>query len=279
MAPVTSLRKSARLTWVAAKAATQSPSRYWSASSTPPSNPGDMVLDPFCGCGTTVHAAQKLGRRWIGIDVTHLAIGLIEKRLRDAFRDQVPPLQFTTHGVPQDLAGARDMAARGRDDKNYYFEFEKWALSLIAAQPGQPVEEGRGQGHRRQPVVRAEARGARDRFRQGGRQCGRGDDPRPARRDRTRRRGDRRVPDAGGAVAPDADRGGRGARSVGATGLDAAGVGAALESTSLGSAGFHSPGLDAARRGDRPAGRYASTAQRDLAPGSRGTTSACEWLA
>ncbi len=50
------------------------------------SNPGDVVLDPFCGCGTTVHAAEKLGRQWIGIDVTHLAIGLIEKRLRDAFR-------------------------------------------------------------------------------------------------------------------------------------------------------------------------------------------------
>ena len=101
-----------------------------------------MVLDPFCGCGTTVHAAQKLERAWIGIDVTHLAVGLIEKRLRDAF-DWV---QFTTHGVPQDLAGARDMAARGRDDKNYYFEFEKWALSLIAAQPGNLGKKGADKG-------------------------------------------------------------------------------------------------------------------------------------
>ena len=66
------------------------------------------MLDPFCGCGTTVHAAEKLGRQWIGIDVTHLAIGLIEKRLRDAF----PGVQFQTHGVPQDLAGARDLAQR-----------------------------------------------------------------------------------------------------------------------------------------------------------------------
>ena len=106
------------------------------------SNPGDVVLDPFCGCGTTVHAAQKLGRQWIGIDVTHLAVGLIEKRLRDAF----PGVQFTTHGVPQDLAGARDMAARGRDDKNYYFEFEKWALSLIAAQPGNLSKKGADKG-------------------------------------------------------------------------------------------------------------------------------------
>ncbi|EEW25863.1 site-specific DNA-methyltransferase [Rhodobacter ferrooxidans] len=106
------------------------------------SNPGDVVLDPFCGCGTTVHAAQKLGRQWIGIDVTHLAVGLIEKRLRDAFEG----VQFTTHGVPQDLAGARDMAARGREDKNYYFEFEKWALSLIAAQPGNLSKKGADKG-------------------------------------------------------------------------------------------------------------------------------------
>ena len=106
------------------------------------SNPGDVVLDPFCGCGTTVHAAQKLGRQWIGIDVTHLAIGLIEKRLRDAFAD----VEFTTHGVPQDLAGARDLANRGREDKNYYFEFEKWALSLIAAQPGNLSKKGADRG-------------------------------------------------------------------------------------------------------------------------------------
>ncbi len=101
------------------------------------SNPGDVVLDPFCGCGTTVHAAEKLGRQWIGIDVTHLAIGLIEKRLRDAF----PSVQFTTHGVPQDIHAARDLAARGK-----YHEFEKWALSLIAAQPGNFGKKGADRG-------------------------------------------------------------------------------------------------------------------------------------
>lgn len=106
------------------------------------SNPGDVVLDPFCGCGTTVHAAQKLGRQWIGIDITHLAIGLIEKRLRDAFEG----VEFTTHGVPQDLEGAKNLAARGRDDKNYYFEFEKWALSLINAQPGNLSKKGADKG-------------------------------------------------------------------------------------------------------------------------------------
>jgi len=96
-----------------------------------------VVLDPFCGCGTTVHAAEKLGRQGIGIDITHLAIGLIEKRLRDAFEN----VAFTTHGVPQDVAGARDLAKRGQ-----YHEFEKWALSLIAAQPGNLSKKGADRG-------------------------------------------------------------------------------------------------------------------------------------
>lgn len=106
------------------------------------SNPGDVVLDPFCGCGTTVHAAQRLNRKWIGIDVTHLAIGLIEKRLRDAF----PGVAFKTHGVPQYIEGARNLAARGREDKNYHFEFEKWALSLIDAKPGNLSKKGADKG-------------------------------------------------------------------------------------------------------------------------------------
>ena len=63
------------------------------------SNPGDVVLDPFFGCGTTVQAAQKLGRQWVGIDVTHLAIGLIENRLRDAFAG----VEFKTHGCLRTL--------------------------------------------------------------------------------------------------------------------------------------------------------------------------------
>nr|MBA3323762.1 site-specific DNA-methyltransferase [Paracoccaceae bacterium] len=93
------------------------------------SNPSDVVLDPFCGCGTTVHAAQKLGRRWIGIDVTHIAISLIETRLFDAFKGAA---QFTVHGVPQDIGGARDFF--DRDDK-LKKEFEKWAVGLIKAYP------------------------------------------------------------------------------------------------------------------------------------------------
>lgn len=96
------------------------------------SNPGDVVLDPFCGCGTAVHAAQKLGRSWIGIDITHLAISLIEKRLKDAF----PGIAFEVHGTPKDLAGAQDLAARDK------YQFQWWACSLVDAQPFQGKKKG-----------------------------------------------------------------------------------------------------------------------------------------
>jgi DNA modification methylase len=89
------------------------------------SNPGDVVLDPFCGCGTTVHAAQKLGRQWIGIDITHLSISLIEKRLKDAFAE----IKFEVHGAPKDLEGARDLANRDK------YQFQWWAVSLVNAVP------------------------------------------------------------------------------------------------------------------------------------------------
>jgi site-specific DNA-methyltransferase (adenine-specific) len=89
------------------------------------SDPGDVVLDPFCGCGTTIHAAQKLGREWVGIDVTHLAISLIEKRLRDAFSG----IAFDVHGTPKDLGGARALATADK------YQFQWWAVSLVNAVP------------------------------------------------------------------------------------------------------------------------------------------------
>ncbi len=89
------------------------------------SNEGDLVLDPFCGCGTTIHAAQKLGRAWIGIDVTHLAISLIERRLKDAF----PGVAFDVHGTPKDLESAVDLARRDK------YQFQWWAVSLVDARP------------------------------------------------------------------------------------------------------------------------------------------------
>lgn len=96
------------------------------------SNPGDVVLDPFCGCGTALHAAQKLGRRWIGIDITHLAISLIEKRLKDAF----PDIEYETHGTPKDLAGAAHLAQRDP------YQFQWWACSLVEAQPYKGKKKG-----------------------------------------------------------------------------------------------------------------------------------------
>jgi adenine specific DNA methylase Mod len=89
------------------------------------SNEGDVVLDPFCGCGTAVHAAQKLGRQWIGIDITHLAISLIEKRLKDAF----PGITFDVIGTPKDLASALDLAERDK------YQFQWWAVSMVDALP------------------------------------------------------------------------------------------------------------------------------------------------
>jgi len=89
------------------------------------SNPGDVVLDPFCGCGTAIAAAQKLGRRWIGIDITHLSISLQKYRLETMF----PGLQFQVIGEPEDLAAARQLA---HDDR---YQFQWWALSLIRAKP------------------------------------------------------------------------------------------------------------------------------------------------
>lgn len=76
------------------------------------SNDGDTVMDPFCGCGTTIAVAEHLHRRWIGIDVTHLAITLMERRLKDAFGDQLGPYQVV--GDPKDVGGSRALAEANR---------------------------------------------------------------------------------------------------------------------------------------------------------------------
>ena len=89
------------------------------------SNPGDVVLDPFCGCGTAVDAAQKLGRQWRGIDVTHIAIGMIEDRMRSGY----PGIEFETHGVPKDIESALRLA---NDDKH---QFQQWACWKVGGFP------------------------------------------------------------------------------------------------------------------------------------------------
>jgi site-specific DNA-methyltransferase (adenine-specific) len=96
------------------------------------SNEDDIVLDPFCGCGTALHAAQKLNRNWIGIDITHLAISLIEIRLISAF----PQIEFEVFGTPKDFASAQDLARRDK------YQFQWWACSLVKVPPYQGKKKG-----------------------------------------------------------------------------------------------------------------------------------------
>ncbi|MBD2178380.1 restriction endonuclease [Pseudanabaena sp. FACHB-1998] len=96
------------------------------------SNEGDIVLDPFCGCGTALHAAQKLNRNWIGIDITHLAISLIEIRLISAF----PQIEFEVFGTPKDFASAQNLAKRDK------YQFQWWACSLVKVPPYQGKKKG-----------------------------------------------------------------------------------------------------------------------------------------
>jgi site-specific DNA-methyltransferase (adenine-specific) len=96
------------------------------------SNEGDTVLDPFCGCGTTVAAAQKLNRKWIGIDITHLAVALMKHRLKDMLGEKV---KYEVIGEPVSLPDAKTLA------ENDPYQFQWWALGLVGARP---VEQKKG---------------------------------------------------------------------------------------------------------------------------------------
>ena len=93
------------------------------------SDEGDIVLDPFCGCGTAIAASQKLKRQWIGIDITHLAIVLIKRRMADQFGDK---LKYEIYGEPTTIEGAQELADMDK------FQFEWWALGLVGARPADP---------------------------------------------------------------------------------------------------------------------------------------------
>jgi hypothetical protein len=99
------------------------------------SNPGDVVLDPFCGCGTTIDAAEKLGRKWIGIDITQLATSLIKNRLRDTYGDKI---EIITIGEPTTPNEASVLAEQDK------YQFQWWALGLVGARP---VEQRKGADH------------------------------------------------------------------------------------------------------------------------------------
>jgi hypothetical protein len=98
-------------------------------------NEGDVVLDPFCGCGTAVDSAQRLGRNWIGIDITHLAVNLIRNRLQNAYGEN---FKFEVIGEPTDIEGAKDLAASDP------YQFQWWALGLVGARP---VDQKKGADH------------------------------------------------------------------------------------------------------------------------------------
>ena len=98
------------------------------------SNEGDVVLDPFCGCGTAVAVAERLRRRWIGIDITHLAIKLIKQRLSDTFPTDPP--DYEVIGEPVDVKSAEALALEDR------YKFEWWALDLVDARPAQDKKKG-----------------------------------------------------------------------------------------------------------------------------------------
>ena len=103
------------------------------------SNEGDVVLDPFCGCGTAVAAAHKLGRRWLGIDITHLAVALMKNRLKTAF-DLDAGADYAVVGEPQDAGSARALW----EQDPYQFQF--WAVSLLEAQPQSEQRRGADRG-------------------------------------------------------------------------------------------------------------------------------------
>jgi DNA modification methylase len=100
------------------------------------SNEGDVVLDPFCGCGTAVHAAEKLKRQWIGIDITHLSVSLIEKRMKKAFAALRDKGAFEIIGTPQDFDAAKDLSERDK------YQFQFWACTLVGAQPYKGGKKG-----------------------------------------------------------------------------------------------------------------------------------------
>jgi len=102
------------------------------------SKEGDTVLDPFCGCGTAIAVAERLHRRWIGIDITHLAVTLMKHRLHDTFGKELSPYEVI--GDPKDLASAKALAEEDR------YQFEWWALGLVDAQPARDKKKGADKG-------------------------------------------------------------------------------------------------------------------------------------
>ena len=103
------------------------------------SNEGDVILDPFCGCGTAIAAGERLKRKWIGIDVTHLAVALMKNRLKTSF-DLAPGRDYQVVGEPVDANSARALAEQDR------YQFQFWAMSLLEARPHEEMKRGPDRG-------------------------------------------------------------------------------------------------------------------------------------
>jgi len=101
------------------------------------SNPGEVVLDPFCGCGTTIDAAVKLDREWLGIDITYIAVGLIQARLKDTYGEAIKDT-YKVEGIPRDLHGAQALF------NSSPFDFERWAVTLADGTPNAKQVGDRG---------------------------------------------------------------------------------------------------------------------------------------
>jgi hypothetical protein len=101
--------------------------------------PDGLVLDPFCGCGTAIDAAQALGRQWVGIDITHLAIGLIKYRLIDRYGPGIA----NTYRVVGEPTTVEDAAVLAEEDP---FQFQAWALGLVGARPVGEMKKGGDKG-------------------------------------------------------------------------------------------------------------------------------------
>ena len=102
------------------------------------SNKDDLVLDPFCGCGTTVAVAERLGRRWIGIDITYLAIDVIAKRLTESEKRTGRKIDFEIDGEPKDVYSAKKLAEKDP------FQFQIWCVSKLDATPSQTKSADKG---------------------------------------------------------------------------------------------------------------------------------------
>ena len=118
---------------------TQKPMRLLERVIEASSNPGDLIVDPFCGCGTAIDAAQTLGRRWVGIDITHLSIGLIKHRVADRYGPDIAST-YRVVGEPTTVDDARVLA---REDP---FQFQAWALGLVGARVAGSDKKGGDKG-------------------------------------------------------------------------------------------------------------------------------------